>query len=548
MPKQLLFSEEARQKLLSGINILSKAVVTTLGPKGRNVALDKKWGAPSIVHDGVTVAKEIELEDPYENMGAQLIKEAASKTNDVAGDGTTTSTLLAQAIVSKGLKNITAGANPMLIKKGIDKGVTAVIDAIKKTAKPVKSDQEIAQVATISSASEEIGAKIAEALKMAGRNGVVEVEESKGFEMSIDHKEGMEFDKGYASPYFVTNSDKMDAEIENPLILITDQKISAIADLLPFLENVVKTTKNLILIADDIEGEALATLVVNKLRGAFNLLAIKAPGFGDRRKDILEDIAILTGGTVISEDTGRKLDSVTIEDCGKAEKVWADKDNCRIIGGKGSKQAINARVASIKNEIEASDSEFDQEKLQERLAKLSGGVAVINVGAATEIELKETQERVKDAVEATKAAIEEGIIPGGGVTLLRATKALNKVKPENEEEKVGLDILRHALQQPVRLLAENSGADAGWVAKKVEAGTKDFGFNALTMKFGSMLEQGILDPAKVARTALQNAASVASMILTTECLITDIPEEEKPAPAPAGGGGMPPMGGMGMGM
>jgi len=547
MPKQLLFSEEARQKLLSGINILSKAVVTTLGPKGRNVALDKKWGAPSIVHDGVTVAKEIELEDPYENMGAQLIKEAASKTNDIAGDGTTTSTLLAQAIVSQGLKNITAGSNPMLIKKGIDKGVTAVIDAIKKIAKPVKSDQEIAQVATISSASEEIGAKIAEALKMAGRNGVVEVEESKGFEMSIDHKEGMEFDKGYASPYFVTNSDKMDTEIEDPLILITDQKISAIADLLPFLENVVKVTKNLILIADDIEGEALATLVVNKLRGAFNLLAIKAPGFGDRRKDMLEDLAILTGGTVISEDTGRKLDSVTIEDCGKAEKVWADKDNCRIIGGKGSKQAINARIASIKNEIEASDSDFDKEKLQERLAKLSGGVAVINVGAATEIELKETQERVKDAVEATKAAIEEGIIPGGGVTLLRAAKALDSVKPENEEEKVGLDILRFALQQPVRLLAENSGADAGWVAKKVEAGTKDFGFNALTMKFGSMLQQGILDPAKVARIALQNAASVASMILTTECLITDIPEEEKPAPAPAGGG-MPPMGGMGMGM
>jgi chaperonin GroEL len=544
MAKQLLFSEEARQKLLKGINILAKAVVTTLGPKGRNVALDKKWGAPSIVHDGVTVAKEIELEDPFENMGAQLIKEAASKTNDVAGDGTTTSTLLAQAIVAKGLKNITAGANPMLMKKGIDKGVVAVVDQIKTMAKPVKGNREISQVATISSADESIGDKIAEALKVAGRDGVVEVEESKGFEMSIDHKEGMEFDKGFASPYFVTNPDKMEAEIENPLILITDQKIATVADFLPFLENIVKTSKNIVIIADEIEGEALATLVVNKLRGTFNILAVKAPGFGDRRKAMLEDIAILTGASVISEDTGRKLDSVTVEDCGKAEKVWADKDNCRIIGGKGSKKAINARIASIKQELDRTDSDFDEEKLQERLAKLAGGVAVINVGAATEIELKETQERVKDAVEATKAAIEEGIVPGGGVTLLRAIKALNQVQTVNEDEKVGLDILRFALQQPVRLLAENSGADAGWVAKKVEASTKDFGFNCLTMKFGSMLEQGILDPAKVVRSALQNAASVAGMILTTEVIITDLPEkEEDKAPA---AGGMPQMGGMGM--
>jgi len=546
MAKQLLFSEEARQKLLKGINILAKAVVTTLGPKGRNVALDKKWGSPSIVHDGVTVAKEIELEDPFENMGAQLIKEAASKTNDVAGDGTTTSTLLAQAIVAKGLKNITAGANPMLMKKGIDKGVAAVVDQIQAMAKPVKGDKEISQVATISSADESIGAMIAKALKMAGRDGVVEVEESKGFETSIDHKEGMEFDKGFASPYFVTNPDKMEAEIESPLILITDQKIAAVADFLPFLENIVKVNKNIVIIADEIEGEALATLVVNKLRGAFNILAVKAPGFGDRRKAMLEDIAILTGASVISEDTGRKLDSVTVEDCGKAEKIWADKDNCRIIGGKGSKKAINARVASIKQEMDRSDSDFDREKLQERLAKLAGGVAVINVGAATEIELKETQERVKDAVEATKAAIEEGIVPGGGVTLLRAAKALRKVQTNNEDEKVGLDILRFALQQPVRLLAENSGADAGWVAKKVEAGKKDFGFNALTMEFGGMLEQGILDPAKVTRSALQNAASVAGMILTTEVIITDLPEkEEDKAPAmPAGG--MPQMGGMGM--
>jgi len=546
MAKQLLFSEEARQKLLKGVNILAKAVVTTLGPKGRNVALDKKWGSPSIVHDGVTVAKEIELEDPFENMGAQLIKEAASKTNDVAGDGTTTSTLLAQAIVAKGLKNITAGANPMLMKKGIDKGVAAVVDQIKTMAKPVKGDREISQVATISSADESIGDMIAEALKMAGRDGVIEVEESKGLEMSLDHKEGMEFDKGFASPYFVTNPDKMEAEIENPLILITDQKIAAVADFLSFLENIVKVSKNIVIIADEIEGEALATLVVNKLRGAFNILAVKAPGFGDRRKAMLEDIAILTGASVISEDTGRKLDSVTVEDCGKAEKIWADKDNCRIIGGKGSKKAINARVASIKQEMDRSDSDFDKEKLQERLAKLAGGVAIINVGAATEVELKETQERVKDAVEATKAAIEEGIVPGGGVTLIRAAKALKKVQTVNEDEKVGLDILRFALQQPVRLLAENSGADPGWVAKKVEAGKKDFGFNALTMEFGGMLEQGILDPAKVARSALQNAASVAGMILTTEVTITDLPEKEGDKTPAMPAGGMPQMGGMGM--
>ena len=544
MAKQLIFSDEARQKLLKGINILSKAVVTTLGPKGRNVALDKKWGALSIVHDGVTVAKEIELEDPFENMGAQLIKEAASKTNDVAGDGTTTSTLLAQAIVSQGMKNVTAGANPMQVKKGIDKGVEAVVAEIKKMSKPVKTDQEISQVATISSTDPAIGAKIAEALKLAGRDGVVEVEESKGFAMTIEHKEGMEFDNGYVSPYFVSNADKMEAEIEDPVILITDKKVSAIADLLPFLEGAVKVTKNIVIIADEIDGEALATLVVNKLRGAFNLLAVKAPGFGDRRKAMLEDIAILTGGSVISEDTGRKLDSITVEDCGRADKVWADKDNCRIIGGKGAKAEIQARIASIKKEVDRTDSDFDKEKLQERLAKLSGGVAVINVGAATEIELKETQERVKDAVEATKAAIEEGIIPGGGVTLLRAVKVLDTVKPDNDDEKVGLEILRFALKQPVRLLAENSGADAGWVVKKVEEGKADFGFNTLTMEFGSMLEMGILDPAKVTRTALQNAASIASMILTTECLITDLPEKEGKGGA---GAGMPGgMGGMGM--
>ena len=427
------------------------------------------------------------------------------------------------------------------MKRGIDKGVAAVVEEIKKMAKDVKGDQEITQVATISSASPEIGAKIAEALKMAGRDGVVEVEESKGFEMSIDHKEGMEFDKGYASAYFVTNPDTMEAEIQEPLILITDQKISAISDLLPFLEAAVKVTKNIVLIADDIEGEALATLVVNKLRGAFNILAVNAPGFGDRRKEMLTDIAILTGGSVISEDTGRKLDSATVEDCGRAEKVWADKDNCRIIGGKGNKKDINARIAAIKQEIDRSDSDYDKENLEKRLAKLSGGVAVINVGAATEIELKETQERVKDAVEATKAAIEEGIVPGGGVALLRAIKTLEGVTPDNEDEKVGLEILRFALKQPVRLLAENSGAEAGWVVKKVEEGKADFGFNALTLEFGSMLSQGIVDPAKVTRSALQNAASVAGMILTTEALICDLPEKDETK----AGGGMPDMGGMG---
>ena len=545
MAKQIKFSEDARQALIRGVNILAKAVVTTLGPKGRNVALDKKWGAPNVVHDGVTVAKEIELEDPFENMGAQLVKEAASKTNDVAGDGTTTSTLLTQAIVNAGFKNVTAGANPMILKIGMEKAAELVVAELKKMSKIVK-DADIAKVATISAQDDKIGALIAEALTKVGKDGVVTVEEGKGLTMEIEYKEGMEFDKGYASPYFVTIADKMEAEISDAYILITDKKISAISDLLPFLENFIKVSKNLVIIADDIDGEALATLVVNKLRGTFNVLAVKAPGFGDRRKAMLDDIAALTGGTVISDDTGRKFENVKVEDCGRADKVWADKDNCRIIGGKGGKSALQARIAQIRRELDETTSDFDREKLQERLAKLAGGVAVINVGAATEIELKDKKERVNDAVAATKAALEEGIIPGGGVSLLRARMVLTKFKDSLTEadEKVGVDILYRALGEPVRWIAKNAGADDGWVLKTIEESKEaDFGFNAMTMEFGSMLADGVLDPAKVTRTAIQNAVSVGMMILTTEALVTDLPEKKDNIPA---GGGMPGgMGGMG---
>lgn len=544
MAKQLIFGDDARQKLLVGINKLAKAVVTTLGPRGRNVALDKKWGGPSVVHDGVTVAKEIELEDAYENMGAQLVKQAAEKTNDHAGDGTTTATLLAQQMVQGGMKHVAAGTNPMLIKRGIDRAVDSVVAELVKIKKDVSQD-EWEQVATISAQNTDIGKKIAEALKLVGKDGVVEVEEGKTMDIEIEHKEGMEFDKGYSSPYFVTDSDNMEAAIESPYILITDQKISAISDLLPFLEKAVKVTKNIVIIADDIDGEALATLVVNKIRGAFNLLAVKAPGFGDRRKAMLEDIAVLTGGTYISEDTGRKLESVTLDDCGQADSVRSNKDTTRIVGGKGDSSAIQARVAQIKREIDKTDSDFDREKLQERLAKLSGGVAVINVGAATEVELKELQERVKDAVGATKAAIEEGVVPGGGVALLRASAVLDKLEADTIDEEVGIKIVRNALQQPVRWLAKNSGEDDGWVARKIlDNKSATYGFNAATLEFGDMLKMGILDPVKVTRFAVQNSASVASMILTTEALVTDIPEKEEKTPAP----GAPGMGDMGMGM
>jgi chaperonin GroEL len=539
MPKQLKFSDDARVALLKGIDIVARAVVTTLGPKGRNIALDKKWGAPNIVHDGVSVAKEIDLPDPFENMGAQLVKEAANKTNDDSGDGTTTATLLAQVMSAAGMKNITAGANPMIVKKGIENAVSTVIEELKKISKPIKNREEITQVATVSAGDVEIGDKIAEALDKVGRDGVVTVEEGKGLTIDIEYKEGMEFDKGYVSAYFVTNPEKMEAEIEDAYVLLTDKKISAIADLLPFLEKFVKVSKNLVIVADEIEGEALATLVVNKLRGTFNVLAVKAPGFGDRRKETLEDIAVLTGGTVISEDTGKTFEGIEVTDLGQAEKVWADKDNARIIGGKGQKSDINARITLLKRQIATSDSDFDKEKLEERLAKLSGGVAQINVGAATEIELNEKKERVKDAVGATKAAVEEGIIPGGGVALLRARKALLKLTTDSEDEKVGIEIVKEALEQPIRWLARNAGEDDGYVLRKIEeAVDTDYGYNALTGEFGSMTKFGILDPLKVTRTALQNAASVAIMVLTTEGLVTDIPEEKNPSTSsgPAGGG------------
>ncbi|HKB88149.1 MAG TPA: chaperonin GroEL [Patescibacteria group bacterium] len=539
MAKQLKFSKDARKALLKGIDTVAKAVVTTLGPKGRNIALDKKWGAPNIVHDGVSVAKEIDLPDPFENMGAQLVKEAASKTNDNAGDGTTTSTLLAQVITQKGMAKIDSGANPMIVKKGIEKAVEAVTLELKRMAKPIKGKEEIGQVATISAGDTIIGSKIAEALDKVGRDGVVTVEEGKGLTIDIEYKEGMEFDRGYASAYFVTNADKMEAELDNPYILLTDKKITSIQDMLPFLEKFVKVSKNLVIIADEIEGEALATLVVNKLKGTFNTLAIKAPGFGDRRKEMLEDVAILTGATVISEDTGMTFESIEVTDLGRAEKVWADKDNARIIGGKGEKKAIDSRVESIKKQIKASDSDFDKEKFEERLAKLAGGVAVINVGAATEVELNDKKERVKDAVGATKAAVEEGIVPGGETALLRAREVLKKVKVEKGDEKIGLDIVYDALAEPIQWLAKNAGDDEKLVLKKVMASKdNDFGYNALTSEFGSMTKMGIIDPVKVTRSALQNAASVAMMVLTTEGLVTDIPEPKAP-PMPQGGmGGM----------
>ena len=534
--KQLKFGDDARNSLVHGVNTLAKAVIITLGPKGRNVALDKKWGAPAVVHDGVSVAKEIDLSDPFANMGAQLVKQAADKTNDAAGDGTTTATALAAAIVNQGMKNITAGSNPMALKRGIDKGVEAVVAEIKKISKPIKGHEEIAQVATISAGDDEIGKKIAESLDKVGRDGVVTVEEGKGLTIDIEYTEGMEFDKGYASPYFVTIPEKMEAEIESPYILITDKKISSIQDLLPFLESFIKVSKNLVIIADDLEGEALATLVVNKLRGSFNVLAVKAPGFGDRRKAMLEDIAILTGGTVISEDTGRTFEGVKVDDLGRADKVWADKDNCRLIGGKGDPARIKARIAQLKDEITSTTSDFDKEKLEERLAKLSGGVAVINVGAATEVELNDKKERVKDAVGATKAAVEEGIVPGGEVTLIRAAKVLDSLKLD-PEEKVGLDILRFALEQPFRWLLKNAGLDDGYFLKMVaDANQADFGVNVATGEPGSMYKFGVIDPAKVTRLALQNAASVGTMILTTEALVTELPEKKETPSAGAGAG------------
>ncbi|OGG02700.1 chaperonin GroL [Candidatus Gottesmanbacteria bacterium RBG_16_37_8] len=548
MAKQIKYSTEARELLLKGVNQLADAVATTLGPKGRNVALDKKWGAPNVVHDGVAVAKEIELKNEFENMGAQLIKEAASKTSDVAGDGTTTSTVLARAIVREGIKMITANANPMIMRRGLEKANNFVVGELIKMKKEVKPT-DWANVATISAGDSELGNLIAEALKKVGKDGIITVEEGRGLSTEIEYKEGMEFDKGYASAYFVTNPDKMEAEIEDPYILITDKKISALNELLPFLENLVKVSKNLVIIADEIEGEALATLVVNRLKGTFNAIAIKAPGFGDRRKEMLEDIAILTGGTVISEDTGKKFESVTIEDCGRADKVWADKDNARIIGGRGSQKAILARIAQIKTAIDKTTSEFDKEKFQERLAKLSGGVAVINVGAATEVELKDKKERVNDAVAATKAALEEGIVPGGAVALLdissRMTAKDLETAKASRDEIIGFEIVKSALEAPFTKLVENAGLDAGQlIAKARKVSNLGQGFNLLktdavdTAEPVDMIKEGIIDPVKVVRTAVQNAISVATMILTTEALITDIPEKKETPQMPEGMGDM----------
>lgn len=543
MAKQIKYGAQARELLKQGVDELADAVATTLGPKGRNVALDKKWGAPNVIHDGVTVAKEIELEDPFKNMGAQLVKEAASKTADVAGDGTTTSTILARAIVDDGILRITAGSNPMIMRRGLEKAGDFVVEELRKMAKAVKPG-DIANVATISAGDPELGNLIAEALNKVGKDGVVTVEEGRGLSTEIEYKEGMEFDKGYVSAYFVTNPDKMEAEIENPYILITDKKISNLQELLPFLENLVKVSKNLVIIADDIDGEALATLVVNKIRGTFNTLAIKAPGFGDRRREMLEDIAILTGGKLISDETGMKFENVAVEDLGQADKVWADKENTRIIGGKGDKKALLARVAQIKRAIEATTSEFDREKFQERLAKLSGGVAVINVGAATEVELKDRKERVNDAVAATKAALEEGIVPGGSVTLLDISNRMKADPKANRDETFGYEIVKSALEAPFKKLMENAGLDAGQLIAKARVGAATgLGFDVLSLESIEnatpidMLKAGIVDPLKVVRAAVQNAISVATMILTTEALITDLPEKTPPPPP-----GMPPGG------
>lgn len=531
MAKQILYAEEARKKLKNGVDALAEAVKTTLGPKGRNVALEQSFGGPNVTHDGVTVAKEIELRDPFENMGAKLLYEAANKTNDVAGDGTTTSVVLAQAMVGEGMKNIAAGINPMLLRRGIEKATAEVVAEVKKQAKDVTTKEEKAQVATISAADSEIGNLIAEALEKVGNEGVVTVEESKGLEFEVDYREGMLFDKGYSSPYFITDPSRMEAVIENPYILITDQKISSLNDILPLLENLVKVSKNFVLVADDIEGEALATLVVNKLRGTFNVLAVKAPGFGDRRKEMLADIAVLTGGQVISEEVGRKLESATLEDLGQADRVVSNKDETTIVGGKGEKSKIDARIAQIKKQIEETDSDYDKEKLQERLAKLAGGVAVLGVGAATETEMKEKKHRVEDAVSATKAAIEEGIVAGGGVALIRARQIVGKKRHgDDSEEATAYKIVYRALEEPLRQLSKNAGFDEGWVVREVERNKGAVGLNVLTGEYKDMFEQGIIDPAKVTRSALQNAASVAVNILTTDALVAEIKEEKEKSP------------------
>ena len=546
--KQIVFSEEARRKLKNGMNVVSNAVGATLGPKGRNVSVDRKFGSPTITHDGVSVAKEIELEDPFENMGAQLLKEAATKTNDIAGDGTTTSTVLAHAIVNEGLKSLEAGYNPMLVKHGIEQATEAVVEELRKMAVKIDTREEIASVATNSAAEAHIGELIADVMDKVGKDGVITVEESKSMADETEFVEGMQFDRGYLSAYFITNADQMEAVISDAYILINEKKISAAQDIVPLLEKLVQVGKReLVIIAEDVDGEALATLVLNKLRGMLNVLAVKAPGFGDRRKAMLQDIAVLTGGTVISEELGRKLETATIEDLGRADKVSSDKENTTIIGGKGKKNAIEGRIKEIRAEIDKSTSDYDKEKLQERLAKLSGGVAIIKVGAATETEMKEKKHRVEDALSAARAAVEEGIVPGGEISLINASNKLDKLakNTEDEEIRVGINIVRKALEAPIRKLASNAGQDGSVIIdtvrrKAAEEKNKNIGFNVLTNEYVDMIKAGIIDPVKVVRGALENAASIAAMILTTDVLITDLPEKDKPAPMPPGGG----MGGM----
>lgn len=535
MAKDIRFGEEARRAMLRGVDALADAVKVTLGPKGRNVVLEKKYGSPLITNDGVTIAKEVELKDPYENMGAQLVKEVATKTNDVAGDGTTTATVLAQAMIREGLKNVTAGANPMVIRRGIEKAVAKAVEEIKKIAKPVEGKSSIAQVAAISANDEEIGKLIAEAMEKVGNDGVITVEESKGFQTELDVVEGMQFDRGYVSPYMVTNTDRMEAELENPYILITDKKISSIQEILPLLEKVVQQGRQLLIIAEDVEGEALATLVVNKLRGTFTAVAVKAPGFGDRRKAMLEDIAILTGGQVITEDLGLELKSARIDQLGRAARVVVTKENTTIVEGAGDKANINARIKSIRQQIEETTSEFDKEKLQERLAKLAGGVAVIKVGAATETELKEKKLRIEDALNATRAAVEEGIVAGGGTAYVNVLKNLTDLQAEGDEQ-TGINIVLRALEEPVRQIAENAGEEGSVIVQRLKGEAANVGFNAATGEWVDMFSAGIVDPAKVTRSALQNAASVAMMFLTTEAAITEIPEKEPAMPNPGMGG------------
>jgi chaperonin GroEL len=541
MAKEITFDTEAREKLKAGVDALANAVKVTLGPKGRNVVIDKKFGAPTITKDGVSVAKEIELKDPIENMGAQMLKEVASKTADQAGDGTTTATVLAQAMVTAGLKNVASGANPMDLKRGMDKAVQAVVAELRKISREVGSDNEkIKQVGTISANNDEtVGALIADAMKKVGTEGVITVEEAKGTETEVKTVEGMQFDRGYLSPYFVTNAESMEAELENAFILIYDKKISNMKELLPVLEKTAQTGKPLLIIAEDVDGEALATLVVNKIRGALRVAAVKAPGFGDRRKAMLQDIAILTGGTVISEETGLKLDNTTLEDLGKAEKITIDKDNTTLVNGAGNKENITARVAEIKAQIEKTTSDYDREKLQERLAKLAGGVAVLYVGAATEVEMKEKKDRVDDALHATRAAVEEGIVPGGGVALIRASSALDNLTGANDDETTGIHIVRRAIEEPLRQIVANAGGEGAVIVQKIREGKGDYGYNARTEQFEDLFAAGVIDPTKVSRVALENASSIAGMFLTTECVISDI-KEDNPMPAMPGGG----MGGM----